>query len=521
MTGLMQFFIGNKGSNGTVPNAPTIGTATYTSSPASASITFTAPSNDGGSPILDYTATSSPGNKTGVSATSPVTVSGLTNGTLYTFTVKARNAIGSSLASSASNQVGVVLPATPTIGTATQSPTVATSASVKFTPGAVGTGTGITYTITSSPQGLTATGSASPITVTGLTDGYTHTFTAKATTSVGSSSNSSVSNSVTTRSHLLLSSSDGYSAIMMNKFYNNTLGTQYSNGSISTSASAAVMTPDESAIIVNETGTYSTIQAARFNYSTGIGTTYSNAPGFAAYYNNNLELSLNPAGDTFFFTNAGASPYVNAYAWSNGFGTKYANPVGGAAVCQAGMFSMDGTKIIATFNTAANGYGAVYAWSNGFGTKTALSLNPSGGSTPYRIVMNRSNNTIATLCGQTGASNPTLDIYSYANGVGTRSSTSIFTSSSSYPLVGITFSPTYDTLVCSVNTVLFKATALGSSLGAATYTSPSFSNRMLSFSADGTLLFGAGGRGYLYDGSIGTSFTIDSGSNSVRFYNKP
>jgi hypothetical protein len=87
----------------TVPGAPSIGTATGGN--ASASVTFTAPGSNGGSAILDYTVTSSPGGFTATGAGSPLTVSGLTNGTAYTFTVKARNAVGLSAASAASNSV--------------------------------------------------------------------------------------------------------------------------------------------------------------------------------------------------------------------------------------------------------------------------------------------------------------------------------------------------------------------------------------------------------------------------------
>jgi hypothetical protein len=86
-----------------VPNAPTIGTAT--AGAGSASVTFTAPSNVGGSAITSYTVISSPGSITGTGASSPITVSGLTNGTAYTFTVVATNAYGSGPASAASNSV--------------------------------------------------------------------------------------------------------------------------------------------------------------------------------------------------------------------------------------------------------------------------------------------------------------------------------------------------------------------------------------------------------------------------------
>ena len=86
-----------------VPNAPTIGTATGGN--ASASVTFTAPSNVGGGAITGYTVISSPGGITGTGASSPVTVSGLTNGTAYTFTVVATNAYGTGPTSAASNSV--------------------------------------------------------------------------------------------------------------------------------------------------------------------------------------------------------------------------------------------------------------------------------------------------------------------------------------------------------------------------------------------------------------------------------
>ena len=85
----------------TVPQSPTIGTSTAGS--GSATVTYTANAT-GGSTVTAYTATSSPGSFTGT-GTSPITVSGLTNGTAYTFTVTATNANGTSSASSASNSV--------------------------------------------------------------------------------------------------------------------------------------------------------------------------------------------------------------------------------------------------------------------------------------------------------------------------------------------------------------------------------------------------------------------------------
>ena len=91
-----------------VPNAPTIGTATYTSATA-VSITFTAPANVGGSAITGYVATArktSDGTTiSGTGSSSPVTISGLTTGTAYTVTVAAVNSFGLGLSSAASNSV--------------------------------------------------------------------------------------------------------------------------------------------------------------------------------------------------------------------------------------------------------------------------------------------------------------------------------------------------------------------------------------------------------------------------------
>ena len=87
----------------TVPDAPTAISASAGN--AQASVSFTAPSNNGGATITGYTVTSSPGGFTQSGAVSPITVTGLTNGTAYTFTVVATNSVGNSAASAASNSV--------------------------------------------------------------------------------------------------------------------------------------------------------------------------------------------------------------------------------------------------------------------------------------------------------------------------------------------------------------------------------------------------------------------------------
>ena len=99
-----------------VPDAPTNVSAAAGNGGAIAS--FTAPVNNGGSPITYYTATSNPAGGTGVlnqSGSGTITVTGLTNGTAYTFTVTATNAVGTSAPSDTSNVITIVAPYNPPV----------------------------------------------------------------------------------------------------------------------------------------------------------------------------------------------------------------------------------------------------------------------------------------------------------------------------------------------------------------------------------------------------------------------
>ncbi len=96
----------------TAPTAPAAPTG-VSASPGngSASVSWTAPA-DGGSPITSYTVTPYAGSNalasttvTGTPPATSTTIGGLTNGTAYTFTVTATNAVGTGSASSPSNSV--------------------------------------------------------------------------------------------------------------------------------------------------------------------------------------------------------------------------------------------------------------------------------------------------------------------------------------------------------------------------------------------------------------------------------
>ncbi|GAA3195163.1 hypothetical protein GCM10010532_012750 [Dactylosporangium siamense] len=182
----------------TAPGAPTIGTAT--AGQGQVAVTWSAPAANG-SPISGYTVQAYAGGVLQAGRTCAVsppavtcTVSGLTNGTGYTFRVTATNGVGTGPASgdSATATPAATAPGAPT-GVAATTDTGG-SVSVTFTAPATNGGSAITgYTVTAQPGGRTGTCASSPCTVTGLTVGTSYTFTARATNGAGSSPESTPS----------------------------------------------------------------------------------------------------------------------------------------------------------------------------------------------------------------------------------------------------------------------------------------------------------------------------------------
>ena len=163
-------------------------------------VSWTAPSFDGGSPITGYTATSSPDGRTcNITGAAMCTVTGLSNGTAYTFTVTVHNQAGASAVSQAS---AAVTPRTvPDAPTAVGAQPDDGSAAVSWTAPSFDGGAPITsYTATSSPSGRTCAttdGAATACTVTGLTNAIAYTFTVTATNEAGTSAASLMSAATT------------------------------------------------------------------------------------------------------------------------------------------------------------------------------------------------------------------------------------------------------------------------------------------------------------------------------------
>ena len=171
--------------------------ATYAGSPTNvsvsrgdqyATISFSAPSDDGGSRITTYLIADSDGNIDASGTQSPLSVSGLNNETAYTFYVKAMNLTGISTNSATASVTKYTVPDAPeniTVVTATQTATITFE-----TPSSNGSDI-LYYTIINATTGNTdASGTQSPLTVTGLTNGSTYSFYVRAINGLGTSNNS-------------------------------------------------------------------------------------------------------------------------------------------------------------------------------------------------------------------------------------------------------------------------------------------------------------------------------------------
>jgi hypothetical protein len=177
----------------------------------SATVSWTAPTS-GGDPtsykITPYIgSTAQPATTVSAPATS-ATVSGLTAGTAYTFTVQPRNGGGDGPESAKSNSV------TPNDSTAPGAPTgvdaepASASARVTWTAPPESGSPITSYTITpyigaSAQTSATAGGSAASATISGLTNGTAYTFKVTATNAVGTGPESTASAATTPRATIL------------------------------------------------------------------------------------------------------------------------------------------------------------------------------------------------------------------------------------------------------------------------------------------------------------------------------
>ncbi len=179
----------------TAPTAPLAPSAAVGPSAGQATVTWAAPSTDGGSPISSYTLSELSGaTVVGTwdlpATTTSFTVTGLITGATYSFTIAANNAVGASLAATTNPITAAAAPGPVSAVTAAAGNNQAT---VSWTAPASDGGSPVTsYTVTPiGPSGpLTPISVAAPATtatVTGLTNGVSYTFSVTATNAYGTS----------------------------------------------------------------------------------------------------------------------------------------------------------------------------------------------------------------------------------------------------------------------------------------------------------------------------------------------
>jgi hypothetical protein len=336
----------------TVPTPPAAPTITMvTTGDRSATVTWS-PGPDGGSPIVSYTVSASPGTGscTILAPVAVCTVNGLTNGTAYTFTVTASNVEGPSQPSASSN------PATPSGIAAIPGYWMATSAGAVLT-----NGTAVSY---GSPAGLALTAPIVALVPTPDRHGY------------------------------WLVGSDGGVFSYGNATFFGSTGGKHLNASIVGMAS----TPDGKGywLVAADGGVFAYGNAA---FAGSTGGQHLNAPvvgiagnGAGGYWLVAADGGIFAYGGAMFHGSAGAltlaSPVVGIAALANGSGYYLAAADGGVFAYGAAPFlgsasGVSNSAIVGITNGAGGGYilgsatGGVFAYGAGFyGTPSSPTTAP-------------------------------------------------------------------------------------------------------------------------------------------------
>ncbi|MBD9544758.1 cadherin-like beta sandwich domain-containing protein [Ensifer sp. ENS04] len=283
----------------TVPDVPLIGTVV--AGDEEATVSFSAPASDGGSAVVSYTVTASPGSVSATGTSSPITVTGLDNGTTYTFTVTANNSIGSGSPSATSNPVAPEAALLPPVANPT-AVTVAANSSGTSVPLTFSGGSPTSLGIASAPAHGTASISGTTISYSPFggysgPDSFSFTATNAAGTSVPATVSVTVSPPTIEFSPWTGALPSGRVGIEYNRTVTATSGTAPYSFVVTAGILPAGLALNSATGLISGTPTYH----GNFNFTVAA-TDANNASASASY-----SLSIAPAPSSFSFTPAGGA----------------------------------------------------------------------------------------------------------------------------------------------------------------------------------------------------------------------
>jgi hypothetical protein len=345
------------------PSTPTIGTAVGIN--AAAAVPFTPVSS-----AAYYTAISTPGSFTSSGVKSPLLVTGLSNGTSYTFKVSAANPNGTSALSAASNS------ATPSAGTA--------------------------YDV------LLGTSSSPYINAYVFQNGWGSKYANPATLPT----NTAAAVSFAPNKTALIIAEDGSSPYVSAYAWSSGFGSKYSNPATAPAGRRLGADFRGGSVAVGFGGDSPSPWVDAYPWNPGFGSKYSNP---ATLGTGGFSVRWSPDGTVFSSTNNSASPYLAAWAWSGGFGSKYSNPASAPANATYGQNWTPSSNAV-VYSVGGTPFFAAYAWSSGYGSKYSNPATlPSG--LPGRVGGFNPSGTVLVTANSYGSY---IDAYAWSSGFGTK-----------------------------------------------------------------------------------------------------
>jgi len=160
------------------------------------------------------------------------------------------------------------------------------------------------------------------------------------------------------------------------------------------------------------------VSAYPWSDASGFGTIYGTTASINALSNEASRISFTKDNSLFSFSNTG-TPFVHVWPWSSsGFGTKYAAPSSPLSPTGAGSSGHTWTPTVDAFlalNIASpNSAPQAWAWSNGFGSKYSNGANIAGLGAGISI------NAAGTQVVVSHAGSPYISMYPWSGGFGTK-----------------------------------------------------------------------------------------------------